>query len=222
MMLLRSRTCPTSCSYKVVAAIGGVLLVGVLACVQADPWRTGHHSTEPSANDLDVAELMRYLHQVKPCPEASDPSPYGEEAWSRLIRVARLFQQADPTMVEIALQSYVTHYATSFKEEDDFIAEWSKPFLVLRVMFDLPEDDGVDGYISQGWVTGGFCFAGRPDFAAVPVTLAMPLQWDEGPPAITAGIAAYNGPDYPAGREYRFFLDHFRLRDLCVDKKHMH
>jgi hypothetical protein len=164
---------------------------------------------------LLVAEIMRMIHSIRPWPSVEDSCGYTESDWDRLVATARILQNADPTRLEDALSSYVTHYYTSFEDDVDMVAEWSKPLLLLRVMFDLPESEDLTKYHPIGCMGfGGFGWKAVREEMEVPRTLATPVTFRNGRPELTAKRAGYSGPPYQVQDEYRFFFDNFEVRKL--------
>jgi hypothetical protein len=180
------------------------------------PSRATDHTdrTELGPKRLLVPEIMRVIHGVRAWPNTVEPD-YDEEDWARLIEAARVLQTAKPTLLEIALDQYVVHYDTAFEEGVDKVAEWSKPLLLLRVMFDVPETEDLSAYAPRSCMSfGGFGAMPYDQSGPTPCTLAEPLSWTPNGPVLTGQLATYNGVPYAAAEEYRFFREHFPFRDL--------
>lgn len=164
---------------------------------------------------LLVPEIMARIHAIPPWPSGERDCAYGPIHWSRLVQTARDLQKADPIRLETACQYYVVHYETSFEGGIDIVAEWSKPLLLLRMMFDIPETEELAEYHPIGCMGfGGFGWQPICEGLDPPRTLALPLTFKGGSPAFTALRFGYNGPAYRADEEYRFFVRHFRFRNL--------
>jgi hypothetical protein len=176
--------------------------------------RTPEISTATQRQPLSRSEIMRLISTTKPYPAVLDCEPYGHDNWSRAISLAYMLQQAPPNVVSLAFRDYVVHTATAYDESTDSMLEWSKIHLLLRVMFELPDDENVERYWEMGWRNGGFGFADLYSLAALPLTPATPVQWKNDYPELAGGIANYFGADYRAADEYEFFLQRFPFRDL--------
>jgi hypothetical protein len=167
---------------------------------------------EPSK--LYVPDIMRVIHSVRPWPSVEDDVIYTDADWDKLIETAQILKGADPHRLEIALEWYVIHYETSFDPDNDRVAEWSKPLLLLRVMFNVSESEDLTKYHPKGSMGfGGFGMAPVSEDEQIPLTLATPVSFRD-KPRLTAVRCGYNGPRYYAEKEYRFFKEHFEFRPL--------
>lgn len=155
-------------------------------------------------------EVNRLIYSLPGWERAS----FTDEQWQSYIHAAELLQRAKPTTVERALKDYVIHFMTAFEEGVDGIYELSKPFILLRVMFDLPQTPETSRMHENSPGTG---FATRPinvESENLADTTSYPLRWKEDGPELLAEPAGYNGGPYPAAGEYRYFLKHFRYRSF--------
>ena len=132
---------------------------------------------------------------------------YSQESWRKLIQVARVVQACPPETVDDALDLFMTDPA-----DEPFLAQWpgaTKPFLLLRAVFDLPEDAPVEQTFSFG---GPFGTTRAGD--GTTTNLAWPISWKSGRPRIMTDLGGGSDTGYLARREFRYMLQHFRFRDL--------
>lgn len=171
-------------------------------------------SARPVApSKLYVPDIMRLIHSVRPWPSVEDDVVYTDADWDKLFETAQILKGADPDRLEIALEWYVIHYETSFDPETDRLAEWSKPLLLLRVMFDVPESEDLTEDHAKCMGFGGFGLAPISEDEQIPLTMATPVSFRD-KPRFTAVRFGYNGPRYYAEKEYQFFKKHFEFRPL--------
>lgn len=164
---------------------------------------------------LFVTDIMRLIHSVRPWPSVEDDRKYADADWQRLIETARILQAADQERLQLALSRYVIHFETSFESDVDIVAEWSKPLLLLRVMFDVSESEDLAKYRPIGCMGfGGFGWEPLSKDEVVPRTLATPVSFRNVRPHLTAVRAGYSGPAYNVEQEYRFFKKNFTFRRL--------
>src|SRR5262249_5680988 len=90
-----------------------------------------HEAMVDSPNELSGQEIMRLVHDLEPWPVGTDQVDLTLSGWKRLLSTARIVQDQDSALVEWALNSYCIHYDTSFEDDVDASAEWSKPLLLL-------------------------------------------------------------------------------------------
>jgi hypothetical protein len=141
----------------------------------------------------------------------SQRDSFSSDDWRNYMKVAKIVQGTDPPIVEGALDQFVleaTHESfTGYTSE-------SKPFLLMRVVFDLPEVAAQQlRLLFKGW-------ANWPQADAQGnVSLAWPISWQSGRPELAASYEGMDGKPYSAVAEYRYLRDHFpyrRLGDLEV------
>jgi len=129
-----------------------------------------------------------------------------ETEWKQYIETAKIFQAANAMDIADALDAFVLE-----NNQEDYQG-WeseSKPFLLMRVMFDLPEKAPVSQRFSfKGWSNWP-----QPD-AQENVNLGWPIIWRNGQPALEANYEGSMGEIYGASAEYHFLLDHFSFRNL--------
>ena len=160
-----------------------------------------------AADSLDAKKLAEMLSNIDPWPERS--TNYSEASWKQLISVARIIQKSDQTSVEDVLRSYQAIQPNSI----DGIRNDSKIYLLLRIIFELPESAPLskDRLFFAGWVTMKTEF--NKDGT---VNLAWPLFWNQGHPRLVSGFIGLQGLDarYKAAEEYHYFKDRYPMRHL--------
>ena len=152
---------------------------------------------------MTVPDLLAILEALRPW---TDREAFGEADWRGYVDAARAVQRAEPAVVEAALDAFVAGWAgdTALNYARD-----SKPFLLMRVVFDLPEAAAVGARRSfRGWVNWP-----APD-ALGQVSLAWPLTWRGGTPALSASYEGVEGGPYDAVGEYRFLRARWPFREL--------
>ena len=152
-------------------------------------------------------EVMRLIHGLPPWPRECRDYTQGE--WSQLLVAANRLQCVDPAVLEIAFRDYIIHFATSFEAEDGMLGEWSKVFVLLRVMFVEPED--TTGRERSEKTYGGFATVKEGTSSEPPGRI---IEWDNEVPTLNACRLGYGGPPYDAVAEFRTFLQHRRMRSL--------
>ncbi len=152
---------------------------------------------------LTVPDLLAVLDALRPWTGRGD---FTDADWRGYVDAARAVQQTEPAVVEAALDAFVAGWAgdTALEYTRD-----SKPFLLMRVVFDLPEAAVVAARRSfKGWVNWP-----APD-AQGQVSLAWPLTWRGGAPALSASYEGVEGGPYDAAAEYRFLRATWPFRAL--------
>jgi len=152
-------------------------------------------------------ELSARLKEIEPWPEAS--TNYDDLNWQRLESLARVMQTASPKAIVTMLYKY-QQAGTDTPEET---AADSKLYLLLRVVFDLPERSRASGTrnVFGGWVTMKEQF--NEDGSE---NRAWPVIWNHGRPYLVSGFYGIQGINarYRAVEEYEYFRRHFKLRNL--------
>lgn len=178
---------------------GAIALLAVLFC----SWLIKHGP--PSFAKYRMKRLAR---RIEPWPSSTN---YSVAGWTHLVKTAGLFQKADPKLAGEALAEYLRSYVG---RPDELSSEQSKLFLLLRVVFELPES-----------VPGGqrlsFCDWTRQNSglnADGTANLAWPLSWNEGRPRLVAARPGTAAGDYAVRDEYVYLRYHFRYRNLSSFK----
>jgi hypothetical protein len=151
---------------------------------------------------VNADELVAEFRSLAPWTSAS---AFGAPEWAEYRRVAGLVLHTDPEVVTEA-DRFVRE---ALDEEFTGSEPESAVFLLMRVLFDLPEAAPELMRVSQkGWVNWP-----TPNEHGQ-VSLAWPISWASGSPELTASYEGSMGRPYSAGREYRDFLERFDFRKL--------
>lgn len=125
----------------------------------------------------------------------------------RVVRGRRLVQKLPSDDVVAALREYSKRILAKkgeFSDEDE-----SRVFLLMRVLFDLPQSaPAASRRIHKGWTNWP-----APD-KDDQVTMAWPISWHLRKPELVAPRAGSRGMPYDAENEYRSFLKQYLFRDL--------
>jgi hypothetical protein len=155
-----------------------------------------------AAIQKDKVKLIAQIRQLEPWR-----TDYSEKGWKRLIALARVIQRTDPDTVAATFDTYLQH---AFQDSVDAGYDESRPFLLLRAVFELPEEAPREAAFSfKGWFGTSSREGDRQR-----VNLAWPLSWKGGRPRLVAGCLGSEGPLYHAAAEYRYMLKHFPMRNL--------
>jgi hypothetical protein len=158
---------------------------------------------DPGSRTVTEEELVTRLHSLPTWPAHHE---LDDQGWARLVEAAKVVQATDPAVVESALDRFVLEtleelYAGAESE--------SKAFLLLRVVFELPESAPVSDRRSfKGWTNWP---EPGPDGT---VSLSWPVSWRSGWPRLVAPYEGSMGPPYDAGGEYRELRSRFPYRQL--------
>jgi len=137
-------------------------------------------------------------------PPWSHDEPFSDEDWAKYVEAARQVQEADPETITAVLDAFIKRAASEECYENE-----SKPFLLMRLVFDLPEAAPErERFSFKGWANWP-----APDSRGY-VSLAWPLSWRSGRPEVVAAYAGSAGRSYAASEEYRYLRERFPYRDL--------
>ncbi len=140
-----------------------------------------------------------------------------EDEWQSVMRVALALQRTDPELVERALIVYMV-IETHYPDGGGRLEAWLKPMLILRVMFDIPEDPwkfDVNKLGLEALPCGGFPYRMREQDAGSPPTVGLPIAWSENGPRLRALRPRIGGGTrmYQPQREYRSLLSRYPYRE---------
>lgn len=152
---------------------------------------------------MNVEELKSALTSL--CAWAKRDS-FTSEDWGNYLKVAKIVQETDPQIVETALDQFMRE---AIKEPFTGYESESKPFLLMRVVFDLPEVAPQQSRLPfKGWTNWP-----HPDERGN-VNLAWPLSWRSGRPELVASYEGSEGKPYAAVDEYRRLRRDFPYRQI--------
>jgi len=133
--------------------------------------------------------------------------------WDKVVYGAKVVQSTEDAVVKQVLSQI---WFDALEKEKDAVKATMlslKPFLILRVVFDLPESAPKGAWKNfttyQGWDK-------HPIIpGAEKVNLAWPLLWHDGRPVLVTLLPSANGGrGYQGHFEFQYFKDHFKMRDL--------
>ena len=159
------------------------------------------NGTAHCPENMNEQEIMDAIGAIAPW----DTENYRE--WDLLIRTAKELQRCDPIVVQKAIKEFIAKSMWC----DDSDQQWSKIFLLLRVMFDLPEAVSPQ----KACFFGGWMIPWRASEVEGNANLAWPMRWRSGKPELVACFTGYKGPPYQAEEEYRYYLESYPFRVLC-------
>ncbi len=162
-------------------------------------------SLEISRTATELARLITAL------PPWTNPQNYKKKDWDKMLEVAAVVQSADSNLIVQTFDQFSAQNTNNF--HDDYLED-SKVYLLLLVMFDLPEH--AKGYPSRG---AGWLSARRDVNSDGTVNLDWPIKWNEGKPSLTSGYIGYEGFGYNPSKDYCFLAGQFKMRKLPLDAR---
>lgn len=170
---------------------------------------------------LSFVTVSRYVSNLAQLPSWPMLRQLDPNEWAALWAAAEEFQDLPPYLVEQVLLAHSIR-ARTILTGDELVSELSKPMLLLRVMFVLPEASWVEGLdpgvrLLYEPMTNGGLPADDPERQSKSLGFAGPVGWSNGHPSLVAfrGILTFEEDDlsYAPNVEFRFFLKHFRFRN---------
>ena len=202
----RCSTPNVKCLLRPSAGVATVLSVLALALLLTSGC---NRNKSPSPSIGDIVELIDKLE-----PWTAD-GRYSPAGWRRIIATAKVLQACDTNTVALGLSRFFNekrshNYQGSYEED-------SKPFLLLRIIFDLPERAPTNRLFAfNSWdrtqrlpqgLYSGFNEDGT-------VNLAWPIVWKSGDACLADAYIGSSGPLYNAAAEYMYMYSQFALRKL--------
>lgn len=172
----------------------------------------------PSSPMLTWQDYGRIASLIEDLPPWTDNGPHTATEWNDVTCLAIAMQTLDPADIERALLVYMSSLdlenVTILPDPDPR----TKPLLLLRVMFDLPEREPFDQGAALAWhvqLAGGYAY--RTIDTQISKSYAFPVSWTSTGPSLVAfrmNLAGYSGPGvlYQPHNEFRFFRTNFRYR----------
>jgi hypothetical protein len=169
----------------------------ILACCSKDP------KIKLENEMVSQKQLLESFDLLVPWTTPDDFKP---KDWEVYVRVARMVQGSAPGAVKSALADFMNK---AVNEEYKGYESESKLFLLMRIVFDLPERAPAKARFSfKGWENWP-----EPDEKGY-VNLAWPISWKDNLPKLEASYKGSMGQPYGAVEEYQYLLDHFPYRSL--------
>lgn len=189
--------------------LGHCLIVSVVIVVTCTTLATQPVEQEkPPASEPE--EIARIIANLPGWPTDRDLT---NEEWRLYLMSAIAFQKMPPDTVREAMRTYKT-FIRRYREA------WNiKPAILLRVMFDIPEDFELRRYPLGVRPSGGT--PGMPvDGDSLPRNLVSPVRWTPEGPTLSAYMPIAIGgsfvPSIPV-YEYEYFQKHFKQRQGLDD-----
>lgn len=162
-----------------------------------------HNNIEQSRS----AEFNSLINSIEPWPAQTRVYPH--KGWESLMSAAKTIQKWSPSSLEKALKVNQSSYTGDPQAE---IENDGKLYLLMRAVFDLPENAPPQDTMLWGWVTYRTQYNSDGT-----VNAAWPIRWNRGEPELVSGYRGRQGINgrYKADEEYRYFLHkyHFRVYD---------
>ena len=158
--------------------------------------------------NLTVEQLRTLIHFVKPwTTSGSETGCYTRSDWDRITNIAKQFQIAGDQRAAEAFGKFESQITNNF--QIDYFED-SKAFLLIRVIFDLPEHADQKERMGSGWLTLSLDLNSDGS-----VNLSWPIQWNGGNPSLFSKLPIlYRGSSYDPKSEYLYCSTHFKKRDL--------
>jgi hypothetical protein len=185
------------------------LLLMMAGCAGSQP--TAYKST--SQKPLDADGVVVRLKELRSWPDVSEDW-FERSDWQSYVDLARVLQRTDPGVIEDGLSMFYDEAVLSV----DWLAELSRPYILLRVMFEIPDrmPDAIR-CIRDEQMIGPLLPPVFPENSPFGETDATPVAWTRDGPVLTAQLpVAFMGTGLPyvPADEYRFFATYFRFREL--------
>lgn len=169
------------------------------------------HNQLPPASPATVTDTRPSMTPEELCKEIGSLIPWGltpdypEEGWARLVHVGRMIQQLPPATVSTALSEHIESCGRQGLGRLDCE---TKPFLLLRVVFDIPPEAELPPFCI--WLMWDENREGTTSLhSRGPVVV-----WQNGKPRLLYGCRGSEGRSYAAAGEYEYLRHKFPFRDL--------
>jgi hypothetical protein len=148
-------------------------------------------------------QLIDSFHLLPPWTSEGN---FSKQEWAKFREVAKIVQSTPSDTVEAALDEFIKQ---AIQEEYQGYESESKPFILMRVVFKIPELASAEKRFSyKGWTNWP-----EPD-ENNHVNLSWPISWDRDNPRLIASYEGSMGRPYAAAAEYRFLLENFPFRQF--------
>jgi hypothetical protein len=172
-----------------------LLMLGITACKQ---------KSQPKDARENLNTLEHLLEHVEPWRASKD---YSKKDWDKLVAAARGIQHLPPEEVERVFNRYIEEHSAAVNAD---YSEISKPFLALRMAFELPEESRTDPKFNvMLWRSARAEVNSDGSFNA-----AWPLSFKSGSPRLQTRFAGFLGPTYDIVSEYKAMRAAYPFRKL--------
>jgi len=195
-----------------------VLLPAILGCAASRASAPVLAAAPPTRTEnrqpfLTIDQIRGGLGDLPVWPFAQrDFSP---REWLRIVEFAYRLQQTDADTVLAALREYV--HVPNDEDPGKHVGEWSKVYILLRVLFDVPSDRYDKRKHALPLLSGGGftpAYRSRREYSRLCTVLSRPVLWTEEGPHLFSSLAGYSGPPYDVDYEWSRYQGHYRYRDL--------
>ena len=156
---------------------------------------------------IDTKSLAAKMSMIDCWPDISTNYPTAN--WAKLVILAKLIQKSDSESVCSTLREYQLGQAPDSLQE---IRNDSKLYLLMRIVFDLPEH----APNNSNWSHFGSWLTVRTEYNADgTINRAWPLIWNRGNPYLVSGCRGIQGfTRYDAADEFLYFRRKCSFRKL--------
>ena len=155
--------------------------------------------------NINTNELINLFHALDPWKNIDS---YTDETWANYIKVAKIIQSIPIDTTTIAIQKFMKE-ANLLDESYEGYEHGSKVFILLRVVFNLPETiPAENSFAFIGWNNWP-----DPD-AQNNINPGWPVTWKSGNPKLQGSYEGSLGQSYQAVLEFQFLLDNYPFRNL--------
>jgi hypothetical protein len=182
-----------------------VMLTAMIAGCYSLPNNAGKSPKQAEFVNTTLAQL---LSNIDPwCNPHSANSTFADENWTRLVNIAVQIQTNRPENVCKFLREYQSNRRQDSEQVD---MDDSKVYLLMRVVFDLPEHAKTNRVAFGNWVTMRTEINGDGT-----INHAWPITWNHGKPKVVSRCFGIQGfGRYDAAAEFNYFRKNYPYRDL--------
>ena len=206
---------------RIVFTLLVIIWISVMASAQDSQPATRDNATEANATrrigweqSYDLAERIQGLSSW-----TSDGRPRDGD-WNAILSLAWTLQGLHDADVQAVL---VVFMINSQRDNPGDWQAWSKPMLLLRVMFDIPDEPQPAQQVSDvlyrdsgATICAGIPYRGCGATDRTPLaTFSLPLTWNGNGPSLAAcpyPAFSWTGPSYQPQQEFAYFRKHFKYR----------
>jgi hypothetical protein len=147
--------------------------------------------------------LKRAINKIEPWTASTN---YSVAGWKQLVAAAKKFQDSTPDFANTAVGELLENNAG----QPGLAVAQAKIFLLLRMVFELPENSPGQPVIAANY------FRGRSDMNPDGTfNLAWPISLSAGLPRLVSGCEGVAGDNYSPQKEFNYLRFHFKYRDLA-------
>ncbi len=195
-----------------------VCLPAVLGCASGEHAvrvPTAVPATQPDSqpSSLTMDEIKAGLEDLPVWPYAQ--RDFTPREWVQIVEFAYRLQHTDPDTVLTALREYTQ--VPGAEAPGNYVGKWSKVYILLRVLFDVPSERYNKHKHALPPITGGGfmpAFRSRRACDRLESVLSRPILWTKRGPRLFSSYVGYNGKPYNVEWEWLQYREHYRYRSL--------